>query len=462
MSIASQITRISTAKEAIRTKLNAKGCSISSSAKIDEYADYVADIAGTYITPDPLTFEALANGNITWKTNNANWVKDIQYSKDNGETWTTLTPNTSGANIAVASGDKVLIRGNNDTYSNETRSYYCYFTGSINYYVYGNITDLLGEGYKDGIKPCCFFSLFASNTHLYSHSTKDLVLPSKFMGVDCYRRMFYGCTKITRAPRIEATVLNYTCFYEMFRGCTALTDPPTLSVSMVPSNGYGYMFYGCTSLVTPPSLPASRVDTYGYYYMFYGCTALTSAPALPATTVGSYCYSYMFSGCTSLVTAPATLPATTLNTYCYSYMFNGCTALATAPTLPATSLQSYCYQYMFKGCTSLTTCPALPATTLQNYCYRQMFYGCTHITESPILRAATLASYCYNNMFNGCTRLATITCLATSITASNALTDWVKSVASSGTFYKDSSVSTWPSGTSGIPANWTTTNYSES
>lgn len=461
MSITTEITRISNAKEAIRTKLNAKGCSIASSAKIDTYADYIANIAGSYVTPDPLTFEALGNGNITWKTNNADWVKDIQYSKDNGETWTTLTPTTSGVNIAVVTGDKVLIRGNNDAYASENRSYYCSFSGSANYYVYGNITDLLGEGHKDGLKPCCFFSLFTSNTKLYSHPEKDIILPAKALGVDCCRRMFYGCTKITRSARLDATILNSTCYYEMFRGCTSLTEVSALPATLVPTYAYSYMFYGCTALVTPPNLPAMKVDSYAYYYMFYGCTALTTCSALPATTIGSYCYSYMFYGCTHLTTVPQTLPATSLASYCYSYMFNNCTSLTTAPTLPATSLVTYCYQYMFKGCTSLTACPALPATTLQNYCYRQMFYGCTSITESPILRAATVPTYAYNNMFNGCTQLATITCLATNVAASSCVTDWVKNVAATGTFYKDSSMSSWPTGTSGIPSGWTTSNYSE-
>ena len=44
--------------------------------------------------------------------------------------------------------------------------------------------------------------------------------------------------------------------------------------------------------------------------------------------------------------------------------------------------------------------------------------------------------------------------LATDISASNCLTDWVYNVASSGTFYKAAGV-TIPTGVSGIPSGWT-------
>jgi hypothetical protein len=44
--------------------------------------------------------------------------------------------------------------------------------------------------------------------------------------------------------------------------------------------------------------------------------------------------------------------------------------------------------------------------------------------------------------------------LATDISASNCLDNWVSGVASSGNFYKKSGV-TIPSGVSGIPSGWT-------
>ena len=201
-------------------------------------------------------------------------------------------------------------------------------------------------------------------------------------------------------------------------------------------------------------LPATILVANCYQQMFNGCTSLTTAPALPATTLAQKCYNSMFSGCTSLTTAPA-LPATTLAIDCYNSMFKGCTSLTTAPTLPVTALAASCYMSMFQGCTSLTTAPALPATTLANKCYGSMFYGCTGLTTAPTLPATTLAQNCYYGMFADCTNLSYIKCLATDISATDCTKRWVNGVASTGTFVKAASMSSWPRGDGGIPSGWT-------
>ena len=195
-----------------------------------------------------------------------------------------------------------------------------------------------------------------------------------------------------------------------------------------------------------------------YVEMFSESSNLELAPDLPATTLAQSCYSNMFSGCTSLTTAPE-LPVTTLAQSCYSNMFNGCTSLTTAPDLPATTLATDCYSSMFHGCTNLTTAPDLPAITLASYCYSNMFNGCTSLIEAPELPATTLASYCYSAMFYNCPNLNYIKCLATDISATDCTRYWVSGVSSTGTFIKNSSMSSWIIGSSdGIPSNWTVQN----
>lgn len=227
--------------------------------------------------------------------------------------------------------------------------------------------------------------------------------------------------------------------------------------NLTSTNTYAFisLFRDDTNLVSAENLILNTtLATYCYYSMFSGCASLTTAPELPATKLALYCYQAMFNGCTSLTTAPA-LPATTLTNYCYAFMFRGCTSLTTAPNLPATTLANYCYGNMFYNCTSLTTAPSLPATTLAQYCYDSMFHGCTSLTTAPNLPATTLAQYCYEGMFYGCTLLNYIKCLATNISASGCLSSWVSSVAATGTFVKAVNMTSWPTGTSGIPSNWT-------
>ncbi len=129
--------------------------------------------------------------------------------------------------------------------------------------------------------------------------------------------------------------------------------------------------------------------------------------------------------------------------YCFYRMFFGCTGMTTAPELPATTLVNSCYYNMFYRCTNLITAPELPAKTLVDSCYKYMFSGCIKLTTAPELPATTLANNCYSYMFNGCTKLNSITCLATNISATNCTYNWVSGVASSGTFTKTGSMTSW-------------------
>ena len=105
-------------------------------------------------------------------------------------------------------------------------------------------------------------------------------------------------------------------FCSLFESCDGIisVSPYFLPATILEVNCYEKMFFGCTSLVTTPALPATTLAESCYQSMFEGCTSLTTTPTLPATTLASYCYSNMFFGCTSLTTAPS-LSATSLANY---------------------------------------------------------------------------------------------------------------------------------------------------
>ena len=297
------------------------------------------------------------------------------------------------------------------------------------YDIGGNINSLVKVNFEEDTNCYSFYSFFEWKEKL--KSAGNLLLPATTLTDYCYASMFQGCTSLTTAPELPATTMTDNC--------------------------YSYMFQGCTSLTAAPVLPATTLAQGCYSSMFSGCTSLTTAPVLPATTLANECYYNMFKGCTSLTTAPE-LPATTLAESCYTKMFEGCTSLTTAPELPATTLTDTCYVSMFKDCTSLTTAPALPATTLAGGCYAEMFSGCTSLTTAPELPATTLADECYCYMFCICNKLNYIKCLATDISASECTVDWLYNVSSTGTFVKNPSMSSWSTGTSGIPEGWTVQN----
>ena len=266
-----------------------------------------------------LTFEVVDGGNITITASNADVTKTIQYSTDNGSTWTSLTTSTTAQELggALSVGDKVLVKGTNTAYG--TSSYYNSFGGTAKVNVYGNIMSLISG------------DSFANSKTLTDSYT--------------FYRLFYAYTNLLSAENLilTATTLTSHCYYGMFRGCTSLVTAPTLPATTLANFCYSNMFQYCTNLVNAPELPATTLADYCYEGMFYGCTSLTSAPELPATTLAERCYEYMFYGCTSLVTAPE-LPATTLTTDCYQYMFNGCSLLnyikAMFTTTPGTDYTS--------------------------------------------------------------------------------------------------------------------------
>ena len=374
-----------------------------------------------------LAFDIVTEGTIVWKTSNSNNVKTISYSINNGE-WAEITSSTTGVSFNVSVGDKVRFKGNNPAYGASTSSYNTFNDSTASFNVQGNIMSLTnGDSFANATtfeREYVFVYLF-NNANIIN--AKNLVL--------------------------SATTLASSCYLGMFRGCTSLVTAPTLSATTLASSCYSQMFYDCTGLTTAPELPATTLASSCYQSMFGGCTKLVNAPELPATTLADSCYEFMFYCCTSLVTAP-TLSATTLASNCYSHMFSGCTKLVNAPTLPATTLAEGCYQTMFSGCKSLVTAPTLPATTLADRCYSYMFIGCTSLKTAPTLPATTLASSCYDSMFYSCSLLNYIKCLATNISASNCLSDWVRGVASTGTFVKAASMTSWGTGTSGIPSGW--------
>jgi hypothetical protein len=87
-----------------------------------------------------------------------------------------------------------------------------------------------------------------------------------------------------------------------------------------------------------------------------------------------------------------------------------------------------------------------------------MFSGCKSLTTAPELPATTLADACYSCMFINCSKLNYIKMLATDISASNCLTNWVSGVASTGTFVKNPAMTSLPTGDAGIPEGWTVQN----
>ena len=436
----------------------AKGTFIKADG-MDAWQTGVNGIPEGWVTTDvPLTLEALED-ETTFAIINPLGL-GIEYSTDNGTTWT-MSYNNEITVSGIAAGGTLQLRGYNTTYSTDgNAANSTTINADKDFYIYGNIMSLIDKDNFASLTTLtgkyAFANLFKANTHLRNHNTKELLLPATILSPNCYRYMFQNCSQLTKAPILPATSLAercyfgmflrcsalatapelpatklavgcYTgtfcycpltvapelpatelidyCYYQMFIGCDKLTQAPVLPAKIIPYSAYNQMFYNCTGLTAIPELPATTVHGFGYNMMFRGCTGLTSYPTIPATTLlEDNSMQGMFYGCTNLETA-GDLQVTKIGLKSCQYMFHGCTKLKKAPALPATELADYCYNRMFDECSSLETAPELPATKLAYLCYNDMFWECTSLKEAPVLPATTLAEYCYTMMFYGCTSL---------------------------------------------------------
>ena len=185
------------------------------------------------------------NNDIYFKINTDHNLRlTISVSTDDGLTWTEKTPSytSSGYNVKLATlntNDKILIKGNNLTYSPYTSEGYPvhYFECTKKYNVEGNILSLsFGDNFISSNPTTLSFqafqyllcklsapqsddTTFGANTNLIS--AENLILPN-VVGDACYSNMFKNCIALTIAPVLPATTLKTTCYASMFRGCSSL------------------------------------------------------------------------------------------------------------------------------------------------------------------------------------------------------------------------------------------------
>ena len=321
-----------------------------------------------------LTFTAAEDGS-TFGIKNTYNDPDVQYSLDDGATWTILA---DGDSIALAKkGDKALLKGNNpEGFSHD----------------YLNCTQFVMSG---------SISASGSVMSLIDGVGESLTIPSK----GCFYYLFSNCESLIQAPELPATTLKDSCYAYMFYFCTNLEKAAELPATELTPGCYMSMFACCRRLTEVPLMPATVMARRCYDSMFLGCYSLRKTPDLIATTLAKGCYTNMFCYCKGLKEV-GELPATELADSCYYSMFQTCDSLVVLPELPATQLAPSCYNSMFEYCVSLTEAPELPATKMAELCYYNMFSNCYSLKKAPELISTELAARCYNFMFTGCQNLS--------------------------------------------------------
>lgn len=238
----------------------------------------------------PLTFEAKADNFTVTLTSNMNPLPSLEYSIDGGA-WNTYTCNA--ATPAVNTGQTISFRGNNSNFFYyDWEPHTSNFTCSADCYLYGNIMSLLStDNYATAtsVGEAAFLALFEGNTNIYSHNTKELLLPATTLARSCYEGMFRSCTHLTTAPNLPAETLAEYCYSSMFNGCTELVTAPQISATTLADNCCESMFAYCTNLTTGPTLYATTLTKYCYVSMFQSCSSLNSVTCLATDISADNC-----------------------------------------------------------------------------------------------------------------------------------------------------------------------------
>lgn len=345
------------------------------------------------------------------------------------------------------------------------------------------MSTMVSSGYKSMFKGC-------------TRLTAAPALPATTLADNCYQSMFENCIALTKAPKLLAPTLVSNCYANMFYGCTSLNEITMIGrtipnnsltgwVTNVAAAGDFYHHVKTTALQTGVNgIPIGWVDRNEFYveaveggtlsfsgsglqysknwedWTSDGITSITLAAGdivrfRGVRNGGTISSTGQFNVAGNILSLAAE-DYTSVTTGTFVGIFKNAENLVSASDLVLpTSLQPSCFKEMFSGCTSLTAAPALSAPTLAANCYQSMFAGCTSLTAAPQLPAETLVENCYVEMFRGCSLLEKVDCSAKTPLDAGYTTDWLASVAATGSFIKNKGASWQVDSPSGIPVGWT-------
>ena len=225
MSITTEISRITKAKEHIRTSLVNKGATISETAKLDEYSAIIDEMTigsgGTITDSDGLVFET-------------------EIEKYSGGSCGSIVTSVSFPKTGITS-----------------------LSGACN----GMINLRTVKRFPNDVTDIS--SAFTNCTSLVSVPT----IPDSVSDISY---TFSGCTSLVSVPTIPDSVTNMD---RTFDSCTGLTSIPNIPTGLT---YMAYAFSNCTSLISVPTIPDSVRDM---GYTFSGCTSLKKVHEIRATSL---------------------------------------------------------------------------------------------------------------------------------------------------------------------------------
>ena len=382
-----------------------------------------------------LTFTVTSGGTVTWSAYGDYGYQEIYYSK-NGGNWTSLFNGYGTQTINVVKNDVLRFKAFYDGSTHKSQYGYSKFGGTAKVDISGNI---LSMAYMDAFPGArrvpvqnYWIGLF---TDLNIGSTYGFVLPSN---VPASEQDAYKYLRSTSVINAYNNHIRYTP--------TVQDADDYLKFEILTSGTLGNRTVSAGEVVTV-------IGSSKWPGSLSGNTATFNLSGNVASIITS----------TGFANDHKTAHGTFENMFAHSNVVD-----ASRLKVPLIFTHQGYLRNMFADCTMLTAMPDLTICGYipepSNICevpygvYEGMFSGCTALTAAdklPILTdPSNVGDRALKNMFNGCTSLSRIKDVS-NVTTESIYGNWAYGVASAGTFEKRISVSSWSSGTSGIPYNWT-------
>ena len=214
-----------------------------------------------------LTFIIHSDGYLRWMHLNDTYASTIQYSKDDGATWTSVTSTkgsdtttSGGTQIAVSTGDVILFKGSKQSYG--AGGYFSAFERTeVEFEVCGNILSM------------CYGDDFQG---------KDIT-----GGTNNFRNFFSYCTGLTTPENLILPNSTTQSMYNyMFQNCT-FEKAPVLPASNIAQYSYSYMLRRNPNLKYVKCLARTGISTRNCQNWFQECTAVGTFVKYPGTSWSS-------------------------------------------------------------------------------------------------------------------------------------------------------------------------------
>lgn len=230
---------------------------------------------------DYFTIESLEDNNqIKMQRSKAPTNPTLEYSLDDGETWTSIQVTGAVTFGTINTGDKIIFKGTNTKFASAWDAYN-YFTSTKQFKIYGNAMSLLnGDNFTTNSEFATgtthsFCGLFRTDKLV---DASNLILPALTLYASSYNGMFRGATALQYGPQMLATTPTGTeCCSSMFEGCINLEEAIEINFTSLSQQCCFRMFcMNRTSKITTPKM--------------------TKSPILRCYTAATDCYTQMFAG----------------------------------------------------------------------------------------------------------------------------------------------------------------------